>query len=279
MTRERAKKARRTTLPDMRPAWLPARAGTVAALAFLAGWGWYGIVLGGHAVEVTDAVSETTGFSIKEVRISGQKEIEEREILSALAIPEKNSLFTYDIASAYSRVSDIPWVKQISIRKLYPATLQVTVKEREPFALWQRGQVLSVIDRDGRVIADTIRPRYAGLPMIVGHGGQKRAAEYVTLLDRFPTLKPRVNAGVLVAERRWNLVLDNGIEVRLPEKGVNAALKELVALDNEHGLLSRDITAVDLRLDDRIIVRLSEGAAEARREFIKKGGLTAGAET
>ena len=69
-----------------------------------------------------------------------------------------------------------------------------------------------------------------------------------------------------MAERRWNLRLTNGLDVRLPEAGVEQALERLVALDREKKLLSRDITSVDLRLPDRVTVPLVGcGGAGARR--------------
>jgi cell division protein FtsQ len=86
-----------------------------------------------------------------------------------------------------------------------------------------------------------------------------------------------VRASVLVGERRWNLRLKNGIDVRLPESDVAPALARLVALDNEKNLITRDIVAIDLRLPDRVTVRLSEAAAQARIDALKdkqkkKGG-------
>jgi cell division protein FtsQ len=86
-----------------------------------------------------------------------------------------------------------------------------------------------------------------------------------------------VRASVLVGERRWNLRLKNGIDVRLPESGVATALERLVALDREKNLITRDILAIDLRLPDRVTVRLSEAAAQMRIDAAKdkpkkKGG-------
>jgi cell division protein FtsQ len=78
-----------------------------------------------------------------------------------------------------------------------------------------------------------------------------------------------VEASVLVAERRWNLRLKNGIEVRLPETDPEHALQTLVQLDHDKKLLSRDIVAVDLRLADRVTVRLSDAAAQAREDALK----------
>ena len=78
-----------------------------------------------------------------------------------------------------------------------------------------------------------------------------------------------LRASIFVAERRWNLRLANGLDVRLPETGVDQALERLVALDREKKLLSRDITAIDLRLPDRITIRLSDAAAQAREDALK----------
>jgi cell division protein FtsQ len=72
-----------------------------------------------------------------------------------------------------------------------------------------------------------------------------------------------------VADRRWDLRLTNGIDVQLPESDVAAALDRLVGLDHDKKLLSRDITVVDLRLPDRVTVRLSDAAAAARNEALK----------
>jgi cell division protein FtsQ len=74
---------------------------------------------------------------------------------------------------------------------------------------------------------------------------------------------------VLVGERRWNLRLSNGIDVKLPETGVAEALDQLAALGRDKQLFARDITIVDLRFPDRVIVRLTEAVAEAREEALK----------
>jgi cell division protein FtsQ len=78
-----------------------------------------------------------------------------------------------------------------------------------------------------------------------------------------------LRASILVAGRRWNLHLANGIDVRLPETNVEDALDRLVALDRDKRLLSRDITMVDLRLPDRVTVRLSDAAAQTRDDALK----------
>jgi cell division protein FtsQ len=105
---------------------------------------------------------------------------------------------------------------------------------------------------------------------VVGSGAELRAKQFLALLDRFPELRADVRASVLVADRRWNLWLRNGIDVRLPEFDVEKALDQLAALERNAKLSSRDITVIDLRLSDRVTVQLSDTAAQARDEAAKK---------
>ena len=121
------------------------------------------------------------------------------------------------------------------------------------------------------------RPRLATLPFVVGNGAAARARDFLAVLDRYPAIRDQVRASILVANRRWNLRLKNGIDVRLPDSDVERALETLTRLNAEKNLLGRDIVAVDLRLPDRLTVRLSEAAAQARIEAAKdkakkKGG-------
>ena len=166
-----------------------------------------------------------------------------------------------------------------TVLKLYPGELQISIKERAAFALWQKGGAVSVIADDGTVLEPYVAPRMLRLPLLVGAGAEVKAKELLDLLGRHPSLRELVRASVLVGERRWNLRLQNGIEVRLPQSGAAAALERLVALAAEKKLFTRDVLIIDLRLPDRVTVRLSDAAAQVRTEAIKdkpkkKAGLS-----
>jgi cell division protein FtsQ len=118
------------------------------------------------------------------------------------------------------------------------------------------------------VITDDIGEDFAKLPFVVGDGAAPRAAEYAGLIAGVPSLQPRIHAGVLVAGRRWNIVLDNGVQLLLPEQDPGAALVAVAALDAENGLLSRAVAAVDLRLADKLVVRLTDEGAAARKAIL-----------
>ena len=105
---------------------------------------------------------------------------------------------------------------------------------------------------------------------MVGERANLRNKDYLALLDAAGPLKGRIRAGTLVSGRRWTLKMDNGMDVRLPELGAADALARLVRLERDQKILEKDVLAVDLRMPDRVVVRLTEEAASARAEALKK---------
>ena len=74
----------------------------------------------------------------------------------------------------------------------------------------------------------------------------------------------RVRAAVWVGGRRWNLRLDDGIDIRLPEENPLFAWTRLATLERDRKLLSQDVIAVDLRIRDRVVVRRRGESATGR---------------
>ena len=256
-------------------------AGTVVViLASLA----YGAVKGDHIPSIIaalkdarDGAGNAAGFRIVSVALAGQHHVSREEVLAAAGVTGSTSLLFLDVEQTRERLQTNPWIADATVLKLYPGELQIRIKEREAFALWQKDGQVSVIADDGTVLEPYVSPRLIELPLVVGRGAETRAKEFLALLDRYPALRAFVRAAVLVGERRWNLRLNNGIDVRLPETDIAPALERLVALDKEKNLVTRDIVAIDLRLPDRVTVRLSEAAAQARIDAAKdkakkKGG-------
>jgi len=244
----------------------------------------YGAVTGGHVGDIVDwlkvardEAANTAGFRIAEISLTGPKEVSREEVLTTAGVGGRASLLFLDADAARKRLMANPWIADAGVLKLYPDRLQITITERQAFALWQEEGRVSVIADDGTVLEPFVEDRYRDLPLVVGHGAQRQAKEFLALVALYPELRSVLRGSILVAERRWNLRLANGIDVRLPENNVTAALDRLVALDRDKKLLSRDIIAVDLRLPDRVSVQLSEPAARARDQALndkkkKKGG-------
>lgn len=248
---------------------------SAAALLLLASVG-YGAVKGGHGPQITenfqnlcDAAANKLGFRISEVALAGEHEIGRDEILVLAGITDRSSLLFLDAARTRARLLANPWISDATVLKLYPDRLRIEIKERKPFALWQKDGRVALIAADGTVLEEAVPVRFSGLPLVVGKGAEQTAQDFLALVARYPLIAHMTEASVLVAERRWNLHLKSGVEILLPEGEAEQALRTLVDLDRSKKLLSRDITAVDLRLPDRVTVRQSEAAAAAREQALK----------
>jgi cell division protein FtsQ len=254
----------------------PRGVGVAAAAVLILGSAGYGAVKGGHLPEVgaelqnlCDGAANRVGFRISSVALSGEKQLTPDAILSFAGIGTHSSLLCLDADVTRTRLKQNPWIADATVLKLYPGRLRLEIKEREAYALWQKDGDVFVIASDGSVLEPFGAERFASLPRVVGTGAEFRARDFLMRVERYPVIREAVEASVLVAERRWNLRLKNGIDVRLPETEVDKALQTLAILDREKKLLSRDIVAIDLRLSDRVTVRLSDGAAQARDAAIK----------
>jgi cell division protein FtsQ len=232
--------------------------GQIAAAGFLGATVLYGLAVGGQIGRLGDSLLVAVGFGVENVRLTGNQETSELAVVEALDLGTL-SLIAFDVEEARTRLERLPWVAEATVRKFYPNTVTIDVQERKPFALWQSEGEIFVIDGEGNKIVALDDRRFSEMPFVVGAGANEKAGAFLTEVLAQPVIAQRMRAAVYVAERRWDVHLENGVTVKLPEKAVGPALAQLVKIDAESQLLSRDVVVIDLRIQDRITVRLPEG--------------------
>jgi cell division protein FtsQ len=206
-------------------------------------------------------ISANAGLRVNDVVLSGRQNVDASEILAALDIERGSPIFAMDMNAARERIESLGWVRSAEIARRLPDIVFVRVVERQPLAIWQHDGQAALVDRLGKTIQRSGLDAFAHLPLIVGDGAPEHAAQLIDLLQTYPAVAQAIEAAVRVSERRWNLRLRNGIDVRLPELNISAALTRLNDFQREHALLDRDVVAVDLRVPDRLIVRVGRDSA------------------
>ena len=278
--RKRVKPAREEP-PHRAIVWLerhmPRRAVLMLSIATLLASGALGVVRGGHVdavlVQLADsrnALANSAGFRITSVAINGRKQLSQDEVLGIGGVNGRSSLLFLDASAVRDQLKANPWIADATVLKFYPNQLQIDIVERSAFALWQSNGRLSVIAEDGAVLEPYVARRFLSLPLVVGKGAETRARDFLALLARYPQVNSVTKAAIFVGERRWNLRTKDGLDIRLPENDVGNALAALSKLDKDDHLFSRDIVAIDMRLPDRLTVQLSDDAAKAREDLLKK---------
>ncbi len=218
--------------------------------------------IGGRIGESAYAATAALGLKVEDVLVEGRERTDGAEILDILAVERGTAILRLDSAAAREKLEALPWVKQATVQRRLPGIVYISLIERQPMALWQLRGDLRVIDQDGEVIPGAEAKRFADLPLVVGEGAPEHTAALLAMLASDPALNALVDAAVRVSDRRWNLRLRGGIDVRLPEEAAGAAWAQLARIEREHGLLSRDVVLIDLRLPDRLIVRTSGDGEE-----------------
>ena len=207
-------------------------------------------------------------LTVESVQVEGRQRADKRAILVALGVARGTPILAVDLEAAKARLETVPWVRNASIERLLPDTLYVRLTERAPLALWQHQGKFDLVDQDGNIIADADIRDYPFLPQVVGNGAPAAAPGLLKVLAGEPGLQAHVTASVRVGGRRWDIHLDNGIVVSLPENNAASAWHRLAALDRSDRLLERDVQIIDMRLPDRVVLRVPPDIAKS---IIKKG--------
>ncbi|EJF84525.1 hypothetical protein MCU_00103 [Bartonella elizabethae Re6043vi] len=241
---------------------IPRHFGSFAVVWFFFVTAFYGLSSSGQMAMIVNAFISDSGFVVTQVDISGNKRLTKQDILKMLKLDAAPSIFTFDVERARSLLEKQAWVQSANVQKIYPNRMHISIVEREPYAIWQHDSIIDIVDHTGRVIVPFKGGIVRDLPLVVGQGAQNAAKGFIQALSVYRQVYDRVRAFVRVGDRRWDLVLDNGMRLMLPENGALERLSSLISSGRMQDLLSRDILSVDLRLADRITVSLSDETLE-----------------
>ena len=235
--------------------------GRVGGIGFIASAVAYGAVLGGHVDlapgskldAMSGAVAGYFGYAAQEISISGLEWQSPPDVLAAIGVTPGGPLVGFQPAEARRALEGLDWVESARVQRLFPNQLEITLVERQPFAIWQREGRFHVIDEAGVTLTGIEPDEVPGLPVVTGAGAETAVAQLVNHMEAHPGLRSKLKAAGRVGARRWNLYFDGAVKALLPEHGLEKALAVLSDLDDRHGILDRRVDAVDLRVAGSVV--------------------------
>ena len=193
-------------------------------------------------------------FSIKKVEFDGNEHVPEIILLKASGLKYKSNIFFQSITDVKKRLESISWIRSVEVQRKFPDKIYIRVSERTPIAILQSKNRLYLVDSEGVVIKHDGIGDFSNLPIIAGAGAEKEAASFLNCLNKFPKIKKQLVFAIRIGKRRWNIKINRGITVKLPERMVIQALGILDEISDNNGFFHEDIISIDLRIPDRIIV-------------------------
>ena len=217
--------------------------------------------------KITTAAGEAigaAGFKVRSVDVQGIRRMDSKPVFAIATDQQSMAMPLVDVAAIREKLLHYGWVKDARVSRRLPDTLVIDIVERQPAALWQDEQRLSLIDAEGVVLDRVPISAMPDLPLLIGPGANTQSKNLETLLKDVPTLKPQLESAAWVGRRRWDLNFQTGETVALPEgqEAARAALAKFARLDKTAGLLGRGIIRFDLRIPGKMTVRLPRAAGE-----------------
>ncbi|MEZ5648405.1 MAG: FtsQ-type POTRA domain-containing protein [Alphaproteobacteria bacterium] len=228
------------------------------------------VVVGDKAKNALIATTGILGMQIDTVGVEGINHTDRETILTTLGARKGAPLLGIDLKEAKMRLEQLPWVGKATIERRLPDRLYVSVIERTPAALWQHGGHFDLVDAEGIVIPNADTARYPMLPQVIGPDAPQHVRDLMVVLMRQPDLAAKVLVATRLGERRWDIRLDNGVDVYLPAQGVAEAWERLAHLQEQSRLLDRDIIGIDLRVPNRVVIKLAPNSAQ-KLGLVSKG--------
>lgn len=251
----------------------------VTALAWTGAWFFLSDADTHTSDWVNDKIVNATaalGFEIDNVMIEGRT-YTDPEILKAIINVQKGEpLFAFDPAQAKKSIEEVEWVETAHVERRLPGTLYIRLSERQPLALWQKDKKLKLIDQYGDIIPVTDMTPFKNLVIVIGKNAPQNAEELFRTLVGEPEIFQRIESAGLIADRRWDLIFKNDMRVKLPETDVAFAVSRLAKAQREDKILDKDLTGIDLRDSERMIVRTRPGNSQDYKAGYSKASTKSG---
>ena len=171
---------------------------------------------------------------------------------------------TIDIHDLHERLSRLPWVKHVSVQRSLPQIISITLVEKRPIALYQDKKEYFPLDEDGKIVPATLKGLNPHLIVVAGKGAPEKTPRLLAILDRFHTIRPYILSARYRRDQRWDLYLNASgkgqILVQLPIQQEERALQRLQQAQEKDQILDRNVSEIDLRLADRIRVKMANDA-------------------
>lgn len=209
-------------------------------------------------IEASSNISKTVGLTVREVIVEGRSKTKKSALLQALQVSEGDNILAINITEMKDRINKLPWVKSARIERHFPNKISLTLFERTPMARWQTNRILKLIDVHGDVIPIVDLTRFSNLPIIIGKNAPKIAGQILNTLSNEPHLFRRVKSLTLVSDRRWDVQLDNQINVHLPEKNPGKAWAHLATVEQGHNIFGDQVQGIDMRLENQLIIKIEK---------------------
>ena len=205
------------------------------------------------------------GFEVSDITVEGRSLTSQKDILDVLNIRRHESIFIPSLIEVKQKLEMLPWVRSATVQRRLPDVLYIRLAERHPIAVWQNKSHMYLIDDQGNTLENPNLALPTGLLILTGENAPKNAASLIGALEAYPNIAQRVTGGIFISGRRWDIIVDHKLKVKLSETDLKGSLESFWKLIQNHKLEDKEILAIDLRFKDRAYFQLPAHIMERKK--------------
>lgn len=207
------------------------------------------------AIWVVSQSKGTQYFSIKSVKIIGAKHLDHQEVQQALLAFVDHGFFSVEVDAVKDKLIQMPWVADVSVRRIWPDQVIINVTERKPIAHWNNSSLLS---SGGDLFNPDAKTTPEDLPLLFGPDGKQiYVMQYFNRINTLLTpLHFTVSRLELTPAHLWNVTLNNGMKLTVDHKDFLTRLNHFVKVYPKLvGDRVSDVDYIDLRYSNGLAVK------------------------
>jgi len=160
----------------------------------------------------------------------------------------------------------LPWINQVLITRNMPNIINIAVTEYEPFALWYYNDAKYITDKDGNtVLVDDVK-EFENLIIISGDDANNHVNSLFNIFTIDPNLSSQVYSANWSGGRRWDIRLNSGLLIKLPESNIGDAWNSLIKIYNMQGSVV-GLNVIDLRIGGKIYLEYGESVIKEIKDL------------
>lgn len=206
-----------------------------------------------------DGTARSAGFAVEGVEVIGLEHMPslERQVRDAAMIIPGENMFRADPHLIRHRIERTQLVANVRVYRLWPDTLMIRADAAKPTAHWFDGENWHLVDSFGRMLPSDEQFDTQGLLQARGAGAARAVPALHRALFDHPEIRARIAVAERIAERRWDITLQDGARVVLPEDAqLSGAFAQLDALLATGPATLASVERIDLRLANRTTLKL-----------------------
>lgn len=179
-----------------------------------------------------------------------------KDVLNKHNLLSNPKSFSVDVDDVKDDFLQLSWIKNIAVVKEYPSKLLLVIEPKNIIAYMFNNDEYFPVDEMGNIIPISVDYK-SGL-IISGEGANENLLDFLAVLKKYPKIMDKVVYLQFINGLRWNVFLygiEDGIVIKLDNEDFEMGLQKIERLDDYQDLLKRNISEIDVRDINRLLVK------------------------